>query len=241
MPTFAENVISFYKELDFKGALPSGISIMNPYKDNPEIMEVIARFCGKFYNDNKPRHLIFGINPGRFGAGVTGIPFTDTKRLKEYCGISISGIETFETSSVYVYEMISRYGGPEKFYSDFYINSLSPLGFTSKSSSGREVNYNYYDNRKLTEALKDFIVWNIKEQLKMGIIRDICFCFGTGKNFKYLSELNNEYKFSGKIVPLEHPRYIMQYKSKQKEFYIKKYLKEFDNLKIRKCGNLEMR
>jgi hypothetical protein len=232
MPTFADKVISFYAGLDFQGDLPPGISIMNPYRDNPEIIRVITKFYRKFYNDNKHRHLILGINPGRFGAGVTGIPFTDTKRLKDHCGIDLPGLETFETSSVFVYEMISRYGGPEKFYSDFYINSLSPLGFTSKSSSGREVNYNYYDSRKLTEAVKGFIVWNIKEQIKMGIECDVCFCFGTGKNFKYLSELNNELKFFGKIVPLEHPRYIMQYKSKKKEFYIDKYIMEFENVTI---------
>jgi hypothetical protein len=232
MPTFADKVISFYKSLDFSGALPPGISIMNPYRDNPDIIEVITGFYRKFYNDNKSRHLILGINPGRFGAGVTGIPFTDTKRLKDYCGIILPGLETFETSSVYVYEMITRYGGPEKFYSGFYINSLSPLGFTSRSGSGREINYNYYDSKKLMEAVKSFIIWNIQEQIKIGIECDVCFCFGTGKNFKYLSELNDEYSFFGKIVPLEHPRYIMQYKSKQKEFYIKKYLKEFENVTI---------
>jgi len=128
--------------------------------------------------------------------------------------------------------MISDYGGPEKFYSDFYINSLSPLGFTAKSKTGKEINYNYYDNKKLTESVKDFMIWNIKEQIKMGIICDVCFCFGTGKNFKFLSDLNNDLHFFGEIVPLEHPRYIMQYRSKQKEFYIKKYLREFGNVAI---------
>lgn len=32
------------------------------------------------------------------------------------------------------------------------------------------------------------------------------------------------YNFFEKIIPLEHPRYIMQYNSKNKETFINKYL-----------------
>jgi hypothetical protein len=202
-------------EIEFNGSLPSGISIMNPFRNNPHIFQVITQFYSKYYNDNKQRHMILGINPGRFGAGVTGIPFTDTKRLKEKCGIFIPDVETFETSSVFVYEMIEKYGGTEKFYSDFYITSVCPLGFTSAGKAGKEINYNYYDSRNLIAAVKAFSMENIRKQIEFGIKRDICFCLGTGKNFKYLNQLNSEQKFFDKIVPLEHPRYIMQYKTKQ--------------------------
>jgi hypothetical protein len=230
MITFAGKVISFCKEIDFSDSLPAGISIMNPFRSNPEVVKVITRFYHKFYNDNKTRHLILGINPGRFGAGVTGIPFTDTKRLREKCGISIPGLKTFETSSVFIYEMIDEYGGPEKFYSDFYINSVCPLGFTSTGKTGKEINYNYYDSKKLTDAVQKFIIESIIKQIAFGIERDICFCLGTGQNYKYLVKLNNEYKFFHKVTPLEHPRYIMQYKSKQMHSYIKKYIEELQRI-----------
>ena len=225
--TFADKVISFYKGLEFRGALPDGISIMNPFKENPQIIQVISEFYSRFYNDEKSRNLILGINPGRFGAGVTGIPFTDSKRLSEKCGMSIPGLQTFETSSVFVYEMIDSYGGVEEFYSDFYISSVVPLGFTSVNSGGRAVNYNYYDNSKLTEAVYSFIVDSLLKQLQFGIKGDTCFCLGTGKNFRFLLNLNDKLKLFNKIVPLEHPRYVMQYKSKQKHFYISKYIEEF--------------
>ena len=90
---FAENVINFFGGLEFQGSLPDGISIMNPYRDNPVIIPVISQFYHKFYDDTCPRYLILGINPGRFGAGVTGIPFTDTKRLSEKCDLSIPGVD----------------------------------------------------------------------------------------------------------------------------------------------------
>ena len=228
--TFAEKIISFYKNLEFTGSLPDGVSIMNPFRDNPLIVPVISQFYSRFYNDEMKRHLILGINPGRFGAGVTGIPFTDTKRLAEKCGLSIPGVQTFETSSAFVYEMIDAFGGPVKFYSDFYISSVSPLGFTAMGKNGKHLNYNYYDSKKLTEAVYDFMITTIEKQLEFGISRDVCFSFGAGKNFKFILELNKKFKYFEKIIPLEHPRYIMQYKSKQKHQYISKYLEEFSKL-----------
>jgi hypothetical protein len=220
----SEKIIYFLKGLEFKGSLPKGISIMNPFRDNPEIIPVISEFYTKFYNDDRQRHLILGINPGRFGAGVTGIPFTDTIRLADKCGLSVPGLETFETSSVFVYEMIDAFGGARKFYSEFFISSVCPLGFTSAGLHGKAVNYNYYDNDNLTNAVMDFMIDSLKKQLEFGILRDICFCLGTGKNYKFLLKLNNRFNFFDKILPLEHPRYIMQYKSRQKQLYIDKYI-----------------
>jgi hypothetical protein len=225
--TFAEKVVSFYTLLDFTDPLPEGISIMNPFKGNRQIIPIITKFYSKFYNDSNPRHLILGINPGRFGAGVTGIPFTDSKRLSENCGLSIPGVQTYETSSVFVYDIIEAYGGTVKFYSDFYISSVVPLGFTSCNQRGGVVNYNYYDSKKLTEAVYDFIVDSLKKQLEFGIGRDVCFCLGTGKNYRYIKELNNNLKLFEKIVPLEHPRFVMQYRTKYKDQYIQKYIEEF--------------
>ena len=227
---FGERVIQFFRELEYIGSLPDGISIMNPFRDNPDIIPLISLFYSKYYNDNNPRHLILGINPGRFGAGVTGIPFTDSKRLIEKCGLSFPGQNTFETSSVYVYEVIDAFGGVEEFYNKFFISAVCPLGFTEISKKGKKVNYNYYDSKKLTEAVMDFIIESLTKQLEFGIKRDSCFCLGTGKNYKFLVELNNKLQFFGRIVPLEHPRYIMQYKTKRKYEYIKKYLSELSNI-----------
>ena len=224
---FAEAVIQFFRELEFNGLLPSGVSVMNPFRDNPHIMPVISQFYRKFYDDCNPRYLILGINPGRFGAGVTGIPFTDSKRLSEKCGLSVPGLNTFETSSVYFYEMIEAFGGVEKFYKIFFISAVCPLGFTTINSKGKSVNYNYYDNSKLTDAVSDFIIETLTIQLGFGIERHICFCLGTGKNYKFLDHLNKKLNFFNKIIPLEHPRFIMQYKSKQKHFYIERYIEEF--------------
>ncbi|MES2764812.1 MAG: uracil-DNA glycosylase family protein [Bacteroidota bacterium] len=227
MKTFADKVTEFNTNLDFKGKLPEGISIMNPFKENPEIIPLSSQFYKKYYNDTASRHMILGINPGRFGAAVTGIPFTDTKRLKEKCGIAYTGKETHELSSVFVYDVVDAFGGAKEFYKQFYINSICPLGFTATSKAGKEVNYNYYDSRELTKSVRDFIIKSIKQQIAFGIETDVCFCFGKGKNEKFLKALNDEKKFFKKIVALEHPRYVMQYKLKSKQLYIDKYLSAF--------------
>lgn len=226
--TFADKVIDFNKRLDFKGSLPDGIRIMNPFRENPGVNAIMEEFYKKYYDDNEKRHLILGINPGRHGAGFTGIPFTDTKRLKSVCGINYQGKETHEPSSVFVYEMIEAFGGAEAFYKDFYIHSVCPLGFTSIKENGKEVNYNYYDSPQLTAAVYDFMVDNIRKQIGFGIYTDTCFCFGTGKNEKFLKKLNEKERFFRNIVALEHPRFIMQYKSVTKNEYISKYLAAFN-------------
>jgi len=227
MKTFADKIISFNKKIVFEGSLPKNISIMNPFKENEEALEISSKFYKKFYDDFEKRFLILGINPGRFGAGVTGVPFTDTKRLMDECGLQFSGKSTHEPSATFIYEMINAFGGTQKFYSKFYIHSICPLGFTITNGKGKEVNYNYYDSKELTDAVYDFIIENIKKQIGFGVSTDICFCFGTGKNEQFLKKINEEFNFFKKIIALEHPRYIMQYKSRSKQDYIDKYLKAF--------------
>jgi hypothetical protein len=222
--TFGEKVISFYSTLEFTGVLPAGISIMNPIRDNPLALDVTRNFYKKFYSDHDPRILILGINPGRFGAGTTGIPFTDTIRLNEKCQIPFDAYRTYETSSVFVYELIEAFGGVNAFYGKFFVSAICPLGFTRQNSKGKSVNYNYYDSRALTDAVYGFILESLEKQVDLGIDTSVCYCLGTGRNENFLRRLNDRCRIFKTIIGLEHPRYIMQYKSKQKQHYIGKYL-----------------
>ena len=153
MKTFADKVIQFNQTLHFTGTLPNGINIMNPFREDKKVNGIASVFYKKYYNDTNIRHLILGINPGRFGGGLTGIPFTDPKRLIEKCCIPFHGQLKHEPSSLFVYEMIDAFGGPHLFYKHFYINSICPLGFTATNAKGKEVNYNYYDSKELTNAV----------------------------------------------------------------------------------------
>lgn len=230
MKTFADRVIAFNNSLDFKGILPPGIGVMNPFQENEEAVKASEQFYRCYYNDNKIRHILIGINPGRFGAGQTGVPFTDPIRLKEKCGIPYHGGTFREASSVFIYEMIEAYGGVKEFYSKFFISALSPLGFTQLTPKGNPVNHNYYDSKELTQASYPFIISSLKKQISLGINLDKAICLGTGKNYQFFQKINKEYRFFNEIIPLEHPRYIIQYKSKSKQEYINKYIQTLTSL-----------
>lgn len=224
MATFADRVIKFNSELDFSGVLPRGIQVMNPFMEDRQILTVTETFYKKFYNDNNIRKLILGINPGRFGAGTTGIPFTDTKRLKDKCNINIDSVSTHEPSSVFVYEFIEKYGGVRKFYNNYYINAICPLGFIKKNNRDNWINCNYYDYEELFACLQSFIISSLKKQISFGVDSRTCFVLGK-KNAQYLKRINDKESFFDKIFVFEHPRYIVQYKWKYKEKYFAEYLK----------------
>jgi hypothetical protein len=221
---FAEEILKFISRLDFPVALPEGVEVMNPFSDK-ETVRICEMFYKKYYSDHDQRTMIIGINPGRFGGGITGIPFTDPVRLESECGIINDWSKKQELSSVFIYNMIRAYGGPQDFYKKFYVTAVSPLGFTSHGK-----NLNYYDDRELMNDIRGFVVECFNRQFGFGINRKTAFCLGDGKNFKYLSKLNEEENFFEEIIPLSHPRFIMQYKLKKKEEYISNYLEKLNRV-----------
>lgn len=228
--TFADKVIDFNLGLAYTGQLPPDFQVLNPYLNNPETLDVMRRFYYKYYNDNNKRKFLIGINPSRHGAGVTGIPFTDTKRLESVCGIKMKSAHTHEVSSVFIYDMIAEYGGATEFYKDFYINSPFPLAIIRRTPDGKWLNANYYDDPILFESVKDFMVESLRKHISLGLDTSEVYVLGK-KNTVFIEKLNKEAKLFGKLQILEHPRYIQQYKSKEKPFYIDKYILTLKNLK----------
>jgi hypothetical protein len=223
---FSSKVIDFNQNLNYKGELPLGFKVINPFFDNPETMVVMSQFYHKYYDDNKQRRFIIGINPGRNGAGVTGIPFTDTKRLESVCGIKMESAHTHEVSSVFVYDMIAEYGGATEFYRDFYINSPFPLAILRETKPGQWLNANYYDDPQLLKMTEDFMIDSLKKHISLGLDTSEVFVLGK-KNAVCIEKMNKKTKLFDHITVLEHPRYIQQYKSKEKQLYIDKYILAF--------------
>ena len=219
--TFGDQVLIFIKNLHFPEILPDNIAVLHPFS-NLDSLDACLKFYDLYYNDNNARWMIIGINPGRFGGGITGIPFTDPVRLQNNCSIPNSFKKRQELSSVFIYEMITEFGGVKSFYDKFYITAVSPLGFTKNNK-----NVNYYDDKFLLQNIKDFSIACMSKQLQFGIHRNVAFCLGDDKNFKYLDKLNTECGFFEKIIPLSHPRFIMQYRLKDKHEFILHYLSQF--------------
>jgi hypothetical protein len=224
MPSFAENAIEFYNSLKIESSLPHGIEVLDPY-ENQEVKSIVRSFFTRYYSGGRERIILLGINPGRFGAGVTGITFTDPERLEQECGIPNSLEKRSELSSRFVYHVINSLGGPEKFFNRFFLSAVSPLGFIR---SGK--NLNYYDDRELETSLTGFILTTLRHQLDFGVRKDFAVCLGEGKNYKYLLKLNKEFGLFGEIFPLPHPRWVMQYRYKRREEYIRRYSELLNSL-----------
>lgn len=225
--TFVDKVIQFNRNLQYSGNLPDDFQVLNPYLDNPETMVVMEKFYHKYYNDSNQRRFLIGINPSRHGAGVTGVPFTDTKRLESVCGIKMESAYTHEVSSVFIYDMMAAYGGADEFYKDIYINSPFPLAIVRKSK-GNWINANYYDDKELFNDVKNFMIESLKKHISLNLDTSEVFILGK-KNAEFISKLNNEANLFDNMTVLEHPRYIQQYKSKEKDLYIDKYILALKN------------
>ena len=225
MQTIASELIHFYRSLRIGCNLPKEVELLYP-QANEKVMAVVSGFLHRYYEDQHPRQMIFGINPGRFGAGTTGINFTGPKQLTESLQMEHPFGKKSELSAEFIYEVIAGYGGAEKFYSHFFLSAISPLGFTKNGK-----NLNYYDDKELEHALEPFIAKSIAQQLRIFRPSQICICIGGEKNFNYFLALNSKKQFFKEIIPLAHPRFIMQYRRKQKEKYLLEYLSALERLR----------
>ena len=222
---FSAKVLHYYKHLKKPQNLPIEVEALFPFP-NEDVWSVNEAFYQRFFNDKKKRSFLIGINPGRLGAGITGIPFTDPIRLKNVLEIENSFDQKAELSSKFIYEVIDLMGGPKAFYAHFYFTSVSPIGFVMNNK-----NLNYYDIKELEIALKEFIVKELWTQInELPCHRDLAFCLGRGKNFSYLKKLNDEERFFKDIVPLPHPRWVMQYRLKKKDEYLLEYQKSLNSV-----------
>ncbi len=213
-------ILNFLFSLRMEVRLPRGVEVLDPYTDR-SVQTICSTFYHKYFADSRSRVIILGINPGRFGGGVTGIPFTDPVALETICGINTTLNRKRELSAEFIYRLIESFGGPTAFYGHFYITALSPLGFTREGK-----NLNYYDDARLARIVTPFIESSIQAQLKFHVRRDVCFCLGEGQNMKFLDRLNQKHQFFQRIIPLAHPRFIMQYRRKKTHDYITNFVEQ---------------
>jgi hypothetical protein len=190
---------------------------MNPY-DDPAVKGYLRTFLDRYFDDDLPRVPILGINAGRFGAGVTGVTFTDPVALADDCGIPNHLPRKRELSSIYIYDMIRHMGGPGKFYRQFFLSAVCPLGFTRAG-----VNLNYYDDKKLERAVTPFIISSVERHIEFGCSREHVVLLGRGENSRFFRRINSEHGWFDEVHALDHPRFIMQYRRKRLPEYLDQY------------------
>lgn len=76
-----------------------------------------------------------------------------------------------------MYDMIEQYGGADEFYRDFYINSPFPLAIVRKTKTGW-LNANYYDDKRLFEDVKDFMIDSLQKHISLNLDTSEVFVLG---------------------------------------------------------------
>jgi hypothetical protein len=119
-------------------------SFLNPIKKkNGEEVFLLDGFVKKqhmiktfyenyYHNTNTKRVVLCGINPGKKGAGKTGVPFLDNYSLKNL----ITGVagDDREISASFIYSIIQEIG-VDKFYNSVYLTNFSWYGYVDKKGN----------------------------------------------------------------------------------------------------------
>jgi len=207
---FANRLPEFLRTFPLPAALPGGVVAQSPFRD-PAVYELLSRFCQVYYTDNRPRVALLGINPGRLGMGRTGVAFTDPAALAEPCGIENDlPRQRPELSSQFVYQVVAALGGPAEFYQHFYLGSVYSLVLVRDG-----LNHNYYDSPALGKALwADTRLSLLRQVQELGLRTDVAVSLGR-RNGLFLQRLNDELGLFARIIVLDHPRYLMQYRRRE--------------------------
>ncbi|RTQ51750.1 DUF4918 family protein [Hymenobacter gummosus] len=223
-PTFADGLLALLTGFPAAPPLPDGVEALNPYQAEPA-RDLLTRFARHYYADAQPRVALLGINPGRFGAGSTGVAFTDPAALALHCGIENELPRRAELSSQFVYQLIYALGGPAEFYQHFYLGSLYPLVLVRQ---GR--NYNYYDSAAVTRTLWPDMQKSLRQQAALpSLRRDVAVSLGR-RNGEFFTRLNQELGLFEQVIVLDHPRFIMQYKRRFVPDFVTEYARVLGEL-----------
>lgn len=71
--------------------------------------------------------------------------------------------------------------------------------------------------------VKPFMIRSLEQHISLALDTSEVFVLGK-KNAVFINKLNQEARLFDRLTILEHPRFIQQYKSRERQAYIDKYL-----------------
>mgnify|MGYP001222854257 CR=1 FL=1 len=128
-----EEIVTFLKR--------ESIEILHGFIENTDL---VRRFYRTYYQYKSERIVLCRINPGRKGAGKTGIPFLDFKSVSKLLPDIMK--KDKENSTQFIWSVINEIGR-DIFFKNVYMTNISWFGFTR---NGR--NYNYHKIRQPIQA-----------------------------------------------------------------------------------------
>ncbi|HZL11862.1 MAG TPA: uracil-DNA glycosylase family protein [Prolixibacteraceae bacterium] len=198
MRNIVEDYFEFYETFKEKYSeilKIKNVGILSEFLDNKNN---IIEFHKKYVQPNSPKIVMCGINPGRRGAGITGIPFIDTNSLSKMLP-DISNPKT-EKSAKFFFSIIEEFG-INGFYRNVHVTNMSWFGFY-ELDKGTNINYNSLP----TEIQNDLIDKFVEE---MDFINpNVIIPIGDIVNWELLYNLKVKNRLNAEIGPrLYHPAY----------------------------------
>ena len=181
--TISDQVIDFYKSFPKTDLFDNAIQLHNPF-DAPSRRTLIEYFYSKYFNDEKSRVHVLGINPSRLSKSSTGINYTDGYSLEAFCEIPNDFSKTRELTSEFFYEMITQAGGVDKFYANVFPWAALPVAITKEGSYS---NYYEFDRKEISELVRMNIAW-LEALPRVGKL----IVLGIGENKQYIEGLPEE-------------------------------------------------
>ena len=201
---------SINRNLEIRKTLEQeNITILDGFNKN---IELVNRYYQTYYNNHRNRIVLCGINPGKNGAGKTGIPFIDYKGASYL--LSDVHQDEKEQSAQFILSIINEIGS-ETFFNNVYMTNISWFGFIKGGN-----NFNYYElpSPLQTTFTKSFLA-------EMSFVQPKVIIPLSKEVELTLKEMMKEGKLNYPVVPrLPHPYYcsIGKRPIKYKDVYIKK-------------------
>jgi hypothetical protein len=151
------DLLKFHKDFtsEFSKELEKlNIGILSDFCNNKEVM---LEFYHRYIEPNEPKIVLCGINPGKCGAGQTGVPFFDFNSLSKILP-NIKRNDT-EKSAQFMYSIIEHFG-VDDFFKNFYLSNISCIGFYNLRTGK---NINYYE---LPLRIQLFLVDNFSKNMR---------------------------------------------------------------------------
>jgi hypothetical protein len=170
----------------------SGINILTGFRTNKPN---VVKFYHRYVFPHRQERALCGINPGRLGAGKSGIPFVDCAYLSELLGENVGN--DVERSARFFRDVVEQIGAGN-FYAAIHVTNISIYGFTK----GRR-NLNYYE---LDNDIVGLILQGFAREMELMNIREIVPC--SRKAHAILVDLVARGSIRAKVhPPLKHPNW----------------------------------
>jgi len=212
MSTLIQRMQSDYlNNHDFLAALGrEDICVLADFLDHQQVM---SAFWHRFYSGDLPRQVICGLNPGRLGAGLTGVPFTDFQTLARW----MPQIERQDTEpSAQFFAKVVDAIGVESFFQRFYVTNISAVGYVK---DGRNLNYHDLPAEALEFVGRRFV----EEMENVRPLRIIALGRQVERSIKkLLPEVSVTY--------LPHPAWVSTYRKSSQQDWIDLYLIKLSNV-----------